>query len=88
MRKTRLRALPLAQQRDAGLVILQVGGWFSIGMTRIHRIARKTSPALGLLLLGAATVLLVPALTPYAGAERPRAWAAASRAWAVMNAAH
>lgn len=83
--------IPLAQQHDAGLVILtfavplqllsciygfiardsaagtgmalQAGGWFSIGVTTFTGSPGKTSPALGLLLVGAATVLLVPAIT-------------------------
>jgi uncharacterized protein len=42
---------------------LQAGGWFSIGITTFTGQPGKASPALGLLLVGAATVLLVPAIT-------------------------
>jgi uncharacterized protein len=83
--------IPVAQQHDAGLVILtfavplqglscifgflardsaagtgmalQAGGWFSVGTATLTGRPGQVSPALGLLLVGAATVLLVPAVT-------------------------
>jgi succinate-acetate transporter protein len=42
---------------------LQVGGWFSIGLATYTGRPEQASPALGLILAGAATVLLVPAVT-------------------------
>jgi uncharacterized protein len=42
---------------------LQAGGWFSIGLATYTARPGQASPALGLLLVGAATVLLVPAAT-------------------------
>ena len=42
---------------------LQAGGWFSIGLATYTGRPGQASPALGLVLLGAATVLLVPAVT-------------------------
>jgi uncharacterized protein len=54
----------LARDSAAGTgMALQAGGWFSIGMATLSGPPGKTSPALGLLLVGAATVLLVPAVT-------------------------
>jgi uncharacterized protein len=42
---------------------LQAGGWFSIGLVTYTSRPEQNSPALGLVLVGAATVLLVPAVT-------------------------
>lgn len=42
---------------------LQAGGWFSIGLATYTGRPEQASPALGLILAGAATVLLVPAVT-------------------------
>jgi uncharacterized protein len=42
---------------------LQAGGWFSIGLATYTGRPGQASPALGLVLVGAATVLLVPAVT-------------------------
>jgi hypothetical protein len=42
---------------------LQAGGWFSIGLATYTGRPGQASPALGLILAGAATVLLVPAVT-------------------------
>src|SRR5271165_2299280 len=42
---------------------LQAGGWFSIGLATYTERPGQASPALGLVLVGAATVLLVPAVT-------------------------
>src|SRR5258708_13345193 len=42
---------------------LQAGGWFSIGLATYTGRPGQASPALGLVLVGAATVLLVPAAT-------------------------
>jgi len=54
----------IARDSAAGTgMALQAGGWFSIGITILTGQPGTTSPALGLLLAGAATVLLVPALT-------------------------
>jgi uncharacterized protein len=54
----------IARDSAAGTgMALQAGGWFSIGITTLTGQPGKTSPALGLLLVGAATVLLVPAIT-------------------------
>ena len=54
----------IARDSAAGTgMALQAGGWFSIGMTTFIGGQGKASPALGLLLIGTATVLLVPALT-------------------------
>lgn len=41
---------------------LQAGGWFSIGLVSYTGRPGQTSPALGLVLVGAATALLVPAV--------------------------
>jgi uncharacterized protein len=54
----------IARDSAAGTgMALQAGGWFSIGITALTAPPGTTSPALGLLLAGAATVLLVPAMT-------------------------
>jgi uncharacterized protein len=54
----------IARDSAAGTgMALQAGGWFAIGITTLTGPPGKTSPALGLLLVGAATVLLVPAIT-------------------------
>jgi uncharacterized protein len=42
---------------------LTAGGWFSIGLVTATWHPGQTSPALGLLLIGAATAMLVPAVT-------------------------
>ena len=42
---------------------LQAGGWFSIGLATYTGRPGQASPALGLILAGAATVVLVPAVT-------------------------
>jgi uncharacterized protein len=46
---------------------LQAGGWFSIGLITYTSQPGQSSPALGLVLAGAATVLLVPAVTASLG---------------------
>jgi uncharacterized protein len=54
----------IARDSAAGTgMALQAGGWFSIGITALTGKPGETSPALGLLLVGAATALLVPAVT-------------------------
>jgi len=54
----------LARDSAAGTgMALQAGGWFSIGLATYTGRPGETSPALGLVLIGAATVLLVPAAT-------------------------
>ena len=54
----------LARDSAAGTgMALQAGGWFSIGLATYLGRPGQASPALGLVLVGAATVLLVPAVT-------------------------
>jgi hypothetical protein len=54
----------LARDTAAGMgMALQAGGWLAIGATIYGGRAGQTSGALGLLLIGAATALLVPATT-------------------------
>ena len=54
----------LARDSAAGTgMALQAGGWLAIGATTYSSQAGQTSGALGLLLVGAATALLVPATT-------------------------
>jgi uncharacterized protein len=54
----------LARDSAAGTgMALQAGGWFSIGLATYTGRPGQASPALGLVLVGAATVLLVPAAT-------------------------
>lgn len=54
----------LARDSAAGTgMALQFGGWFSIGLATYTARPGQASPALGLVLVGAATALLVPAAT-------------------------
>jgi uncharacterized protein len=54
----------LARDSAAGTgMALQAGGWFSIGLAIYVARPGQATPALGLVLIGAATVLLVPAAT-------------------------
>jgi succinate-acetate transporter protein len=54
----------LARDSAAGTgMALQAGGWFSIGLATYTGRPGQAIPALGLVLVGAATVLLVPAVT-------------------------
>ena len=58
----------LARDPAAGTgMALQAGGWFAIGLATFTGRPGHTSPALGLVLVGAATVLLVPVITAASG---------------------
>ncbi len=54
----------LARDSAAGTgVAIQGGGWFSIGLVTFVSRPGQTSPALGLILIGAASALLIPMVT-------------------------